>query len=228
MPVATTDDFVATLRRSGLLTDEQIDGFLAQPLTSPDDPAALSQSLLDANLLTAWQRDKLLEGRHKGFFLGKYRILSQLGAGAMGSVFLAEHKLMRHKVAIKVLARRLLGKDAYIRRFEQEARAAAAVNHPRVVRAFDFDCAGETYYLVMEYAEGEDLQKIVLRDGVLPIAVAARCIQQTAEGLSAAHAAGLVHRDIKPSNLLVDQAGNVRILDLGLARIIDESEPSLT
>ena len=228
MAAATIDDFRSLVQKSGLLTDEQLEAFLAKSPPVADEPSALAHALTAAGLLTAWQRDKLLQGRYKGFFLGKYRILAQLGAGAMGTVFLAEHKVMRHKVAIKVLARRLVGKSAYIRRFEQEARAAAAVNHPRVVRAYDFDCAGDVYFLVMEFAEGEDLQKIVSRDGVLPIHVAAQCVRQTAEGLSAAHAAGLVHRDIKPSNLLVDTGGNVRILDLGLARLVDESEPSLT
>lgn len=228
MAVATSTDFREVLLKSGLITADEIDRFAAQESCSTDQPATLVAALVEAKLLTPWQRDKLLEGRHKGFFLGKYRILSQLGAGNMGAVFLAEHKLMRHKVAIKVLARRLVGKDKHLMRFEQEARAAAVVNHPRVVRAYDFDCDGDVHYLVMEYAEGEDLQKIVLRDGVLPIPVAAECIRQTAEGLAAAHEAGLIHRDIKPGNLLIDSAGNVRILDLGLARLDDPAAPSLT
>ncbi|MDX1948486.1 MAG: serine/threonine-protein kinase [Pirellulaceae bacterium] len=228
MAAATVDDFRTLVQKSGLLSDEQIEAFLAESPLSADDPHTFAHALTNAGLLTPWQRDKLLEGRFKGFFLNKYRILAQLGAGAMGTVFLGEHKVMRHKVAIKVLARRLVGKSAYVKRFEQEARAAAAVNHPRVVRAYDFDCAGDVYFLVMEFAEGEDLQKIVTRDGVLPLPVVAECIAQTAEGLSAAHAAGLVHRDIKPSNLLIDGGGNVRILDLGLARLEDENEPSLT
>ena len=228
MAVASTDEFVSLVRRSGLISDDQLDAFLAQSCLPPEDTLAMADALCTARLVTPWQRDKLLEGRYKGFFLGKYKILDQLGSGAMGTVFLAEHRVMRHRVAIKTLAKRLLGNDTYIRRFEQEARAAAAVNHPRVVRAFDFDSAGDVYFLVMEYVEGEDLYKIVLRDGVLPIPVAAQCVQQTAEGLTAAHEAGLIHRDIKPSNLLVDLQGNVRILDLGLARLIDDESPSLT
>ena len=97
-------------------------------------------------------------------------------------------------MAIKTLAKRLLGNIDYDRRFEQEARAAA-VSHPWVVRAFDFDSAGDVYLLVMEYVEGEDLYTIVLRDGVLPVPVAAQCVRQTAEGLAATHEAGLIHRD---------------------------------
>src|SRR5262245_54491378 len=228
MTALATMDFRDVVVASGLLAAEQFDSFVAQASLTSDEPAALARALVQARLLTTWQCEKLLAGRRTGYFLGKYRLLHQLGAGSMGAVFLAEHKLMRHKVAIKVLARPLAGKDRYLQRFEQEARAAAAVNHPRVVRAFDFDCDGDTHYLVMEYAEGENLQKIVLRDGVLPIPLAAECIKQAAEGLAAIHEAGLVHRDIKPSNLLIDSAGNVRILDLGLARIEDPAVPSLT
>jgi serine/threonine protein kinase len=234
MSPATIDDFreaapfPEALAKSKLVTDEQLQHLLAERPALADDPPALAEALTESGLITPWQRDKLLDGRYKGFFLGKYRILAQIGAGAMGSVFLGEHKVMRHKVAIKVLAKRLVGRDTYIRRFEQEARAAASVNHPRVVRAYDFDSSDDVHYLVMEFAEGEDLHKIVTRDGVLPIPVAAQCVMQTAEGLVAAHEAGLIHRDIKPSNLLVDPQGNVRILDLGLARIVDDDEPSLT
>jgi serine/threonine protein kinase len=234
MTIAAVDEpreavsFRDALAKSKLVGDEQLAGVLSRQPTLANDPEALAEALTAAGYLTVWQRDKLLEGRYKGFFLGKYRILAQIGAGAMGSVFLGEHKVMRHKVAIKVLAKRLVGRDTYIRRFEQEARAAAAVNHPRVVRAFDFDSSDDVHYLVMEFAEGEDLQKIVTRDGVLPIPVVAQCVMQTAEGLAAAHDAGLIHRDIKPSNLLVDPKGDVRILDLGLARIVDDDEPSLT
>ncbi|HEX5102454.1 MAG TPA: serine/threonine-protein kinase [Pirellulaceae bacterium] len=228
MAVASTDEFVSLVKRSGLITDDQLQSFLARSVLPPEDPLAMAGALSDAGLVTPWQREKLLEGRFKGFFLGKYKVLDQLGAGAMGNVFLAEHRVMRHRVAIKTLAKRLVGNDTYIRRFEQEARAAAAINHPRVVRAFDFDSTGDVYFLVMEYVEGEDLAKIVLRDGVLPIPVAAECIRQTAEGLAAAHEGGLIHRDIKPSNLLVDKQGNIRILDLGLARLIDDDAPSLT
>ncbi len=234
MSLATIDEpreavpFREALAKSKLVGDEQLAGVLSLQPSLAKDPQALAEALSAAGYLTPWQRDKLLEGRYKGFFLGKYRILAQIGAGAMGSVFLGEHKVMRHKVAIKVLAKRLVGRDTYIRRFEQEARAAAAVNHPRVVRAFDFDSSDDVHYLVMEFAEGEDLQKIVTRDGVLPVHVAAQCVMQTAEGLAAAHEAGLIHRDIKPSNLLVDPKGDVRILDLGLARIVDDDEPSLT
>jgi serine/threonine protein kinase len=192
------------------------------------DSQQMAQSLVAAGLITPWQREKLLEGKNRGFFLGRYKILGQLGAGSMGAVYLAEHTVMRHRVAIKVMASRLQGSTRHIERFEREARATAAVNHPRIVRAFDVEMSGDTPYLVMEYVEGDDLQKIVLREGVLPPRVAAECIRQAAEGLHAAHQAGLVHRDIKPSNILLDRKDQVHILDLGLARLEAGEEASLT
>ena len=228
MSVVSVDDFVATIGRSGLIADDSLQQFLARADCPSGNLVALSEALITAGLLTPWQTNKLLAGKHRGFFLGKYKILAQLGAGAMGRVFLAEHRLMRHRVAIKTMAKQLLGSDVYLKRFQHEAQAAAAVDHPRVVRAFDFDSDKDVYFLVMEYVDGEDLQKIVHRDGIMPVPVAAECIRQTAEGLEAIHIEGLVHRDVKPSNLLVDSEGNIRILDLGVARMNEQNVPSLT
>lgn len=228
MASASKEPLLEILRRSGLVEEREIDRLVESHPQASSDSAIAADVLAASKLVTSWQLDRLREGRWKGYFLGKYKILRQLGAGAMGSVFLAEHRVMRHQVAIKVLARRLTGKPEYVKRFEQEARAAAAVSHPRLVRAFDIDSEGDLQYFVMEFVPGEDLQKIVLRDGPLPIAEAAECIRQTAEGLDAAHAAGLIHRDIKPSNLLLDEQGQVHILDLGLARMVIDDEPSLT
>ncbi len=104
-----------------------------------------------------------------------------------------------------------------------EARAIAALDHPHIVRAYDFDrdtiAGSDVYYLVMEYVEGEDLQRIVDKNGPLPYQTAADFIRQAAVGLAHAHEAGLIHRDVKPGNLLVDNKGVVKILDLGLARL---------
>lgn len=228
MSVASLEEFVEMIGKSGLIGNDQLQPFLARGDGSSEDPSSLSEALVAAGLLTSWQCDKLLVGKHRGFILGKYKILAPLGAGGMGQVFLAEHRVMRHRVAIKTMAKRRLGNDAYLKRFEQEARAAAAVEHPRVVRAFDFDAGPDLYFIVMEFVDGEDLQKIIDRDGIMPIPVAAECIRQTAEGLEAIHKAGLVHRDLKPGNLIVDPQGNVRILDLGLARMSEDDSSSLT
>jgi WD40 repeat protein len=134
---------------------------------------------------------------------------------------------MRRRVALKVLPAEVVNEPGVLERFRREARAVAALDHPNIVRAFDFRQEGALHFLVMEYVEGASLQELVNRQGPLPIAQACAYIQQAALGLQHAHEAGLVHRDIKPANLLVDRAGVVKILDLGLARYGPEGE-SLT
>ena len=222
------EEFVELVKSSGLIDEAAWQRWHAQNSAACSDSQQMAQLLTVAGLITPWQRDKLLEGKNRGFFLGRFKILGQLGAGSMGAVYLAEHTVMRHRVAIKVMASRLQGSTRHIERFEREARATAAVNHPRIVRAFDVEMSGDTPYLVMEYVEGEDLQKIVLHSGVMSPQAAAECIRQAAEGLHAAHQAGLVHRDIKPSNMLLDKKGELHILDLGLARLDAGEEASLT
>ncbi len=224
MSAYALDEMLEVIRNSGLIPAARLETLAEHAL----DGESLLEELLKAGLLTPWHRDRLQEGKWKGFFLGKYKILQPLGAGAMGSVFLAEHKVMRHRVAIKVLARRLVAKSSNVIRFEREARAAAAVNHPNVVRAYDIDREGDTHYLVMEFVQGENLQKIVQENGPLDPHQAADHVRQIALGLDEAHKNGLVHRDIKPSNLLLDSAGQVKVLDLGLARMEDETIPSVT
>jgi serine/threonine protein kinase len=222
------DDFLDLLRRSELLDPAALERWENGPGSKLVSAAESAASLMASRLLTDWQCQKLLDGRWKGFFLGKYKILDHLGAGAMGRVYLAEHRVMRRQVALKVLAKRLSGRLAYIQRFQQEARAAGAVNNPRIVKAFDIDCEEDLHFIVMEFVDGVDLQKIVLQDGPLPIQIAAETARQIAEGLAAVHRAGLIHRDIKPANVLLDKAGDVHVLDLGLARLSDSDEPSLT
>ncbi|MGC3967145.1 MAG: serine/threonine-protein kinase, partial [Pirellulales bacterium] len=189
------------------------------------------EHLVRTGRLTAWQAGKLNDGRHKGFFLGSYRLLSRLGAGGMSTVYLAEHIHMRQRRALKVLPRHRVGDSSYLERFYREARAAAALDHANVVHAYDVGCDGDIHFLVMEFVEGSDLQKFVARRGVLSYDSAAEVIRQTALGLTHAHKSGVIHRDIKPANLLIDNSGTVKILDMGLARYTaeeSEKQASLT
>ena len=222
------EEFVDTLEHSGLIEDAVWRKWYAQHAAAFTTGEGMAQALVQEGLITEWHSGMLREGRWRGFFLDQYKILRQLGAGSMGSVYLAEHTLMRHRVAIKVMAKRLQDSQKHLERFQREAQATAAVNHPRIVRAFDVKMSGGTPYLVMEYVEGDDLQKTVQEGGVLPVRDAAEIIRQSAEGLEAAHRAGLVHRDIKPSNILLDKQGQVHILDLGLARLEADEEASMT
>ena len=232
MTKPNVDAFLDLVRRSGLVEKNQLNALLSE-LKQQADPRAASDTdfvatrFVEAGLLTRWQCDKLLEGRHRGFFLGKYKLLDHLGTGGMSQVYLAEHVLMQRRVAIKVLPKARVDDTSYLARFHREAQAAAALDHPNIVRAYDVDNDGDIHYLVMEYVEGRDLQQMVKQDGPMDYASAAEYIRQAAEGLAHAHQSGLIHRDVKPANLLVDRKNVVKVLDLGLARFTDEERASL-
>jgi serine/threonine-protein kinase len=223
----TTGEFVDLVRRSKLIDEDRLSLFLDQA----DDPVGGSgvvcSRLIEAGLLTPWQSEQLLSGKSQGFFLGKYKVLDKLGRGGMSSVFLAEHLEMGRRVAIKVLTGRLAHREEFVERFRQEARAAARVDHPNIVRAFDVDRVGNVHYLVMEYIQGTDLQQVVDEHGPLEAREVAEYIRQAAAGLAHVHRAGLIHRDIKPGNLLVDRNGVVKIVDLGLAQLPEETRASM-
>ncbi|MHC4400152.1 MAG: serine/threonine-protein kinase [Planctomycetota bacterium] len=233
MAKRTVESFLDLLRRSGLVQRDQLNRVLLElkrevggkPIT---DAQQVGDCLVEAGLLSPWQRDKLMEGRHKGFLIKKYRLLDHLGTGGMSMVYLAEHALMKRRVAIKVLPKERVEDSSYLARFHREARAAAALDHRNIVRAYDVDNEGNVHFLVMEYVDGRDVQAIVRQDGPLEYAAAADYTRQAAEGLEHAHRAGLIHRDVKPANLLVDRKNVVKLLDLGLARFTGEDYASLT
>jgi eukaryotic-like serine/threonine-protein kinase len=227
------DAFLDLVRRSGLVEKDRLNALLLELKReagghSITDTDFVADRIVQAELLTRWQADRLLEGRHKGFFLGKYKLLGLLGTGGMSSVYLAEHVLMQRRVAIKVLPKNRVGDTSYLARFHREARAAATLDHRNIVRAYDVDNEGGVHYMVMEYIDGRDLQHIVQEDGPLDYMAVADYIRQAAEGLAHAHEAGLIHRDVKPANMLVDQKNVIKLLDLGLARFTDEEVASLT
>jgi eukaryotic-like serine/threonine-protein kinase len=225
----TIADFLETVRKSGLLDAARLDeATAAWPDRSLSLPDELVQSLIDAELLTKWQTDQLRRGRHKGFVLGKYRLLRLIGAGGMSSVYLGEHTTLHSKVAIKVLPIKRVDQSSYLARFEREAQASARLNHPNIVRAFDLDTSGSIHFIAMEYVAGIDLHAKVKQDGPLPLRQAVDYARQAALGLQYAHEEGLVHRDIKPANLILDDRGTVKILDLGLAFAKGEDDESLT
>lgn len=218
MPVPTcTRDVAELLRKTRLLADEQIDGYLAQH-DGADDPAAVLEKMRDDGLLTPFQADQILKGRHKGFILGKYRLLDRIGMGGMGQVYLAEHMTMRRRVAVKVLPPNRSENPFARERFLREARAAALLEHPNLVRAHDLETDGDVTYLVMDYIDGTTLHDLIMRRGPQPVVRVAHFLKMVAQGLQAVHERLLVHRDIKPANLLMDRVGVVRLLDLGLVR----------
>jgi serine/threonine protein kinase len=164
----------------------------------------------------------MLAGRRK-LTLGQYRILDVLGQGGMGQVFRAEHAMMGREVAVKVLPRAKSTPDTEAA-FRREIRMLGRLDHPNLVRALDAGHDGKVYYLVTELVDGVDLRKQVLKYGTLDEVAAAAVVSQVARGLAYAHTEGLVHRDVKPGNILVTPAGRAKLLDVGLAGSVLESE----
>jgi serine/threonine protein kinase len=233
MTKVTANKLLDLVRRSGLVEEARLKAFLDKTAATHgeavlDDQKRLADLMVEAVLLTRWQADKLLAGKHKGFRLGKYKLLGQIGKGGMSSVYLAEHELMKRRVAIKVLPQNRVGDASYLDRFRLEARAVAKLDDPNIVRAYDIDNEGNIHYIVMEYVDGQDLHQIVSQQGPLDYEVSADYIAQVAKALQHAHQMGLVHRDIKPANCLVDRHETVKLLDLGLAKLTEDDQSSLT
>ena len=153
-----------------------------------------------------------------GFRFGPYEVLSLLGAGGMGEVYRARDTRLAREVAIKIIDPAAQRNRERLRRFEDEARAASALNHPNVVTVFDIGIENEAPYVVLELLEGETLRE-KLRSGALPVRKAVDYAVQVCHGLAAAHGKGIVHRDLKPENLFVIRDGRIKILDFGLARL---------
>jgi Tol biopolymer transport system component len=155
--------------------------------------------------------------------LGHFRILSLLGKGGMGEVHLAEDLRLHRKVALKLLPAEFIEHETRLRRFEQEARAASALNHPNIITIYDIGEVGQTHFIATEYVEGQTLRAL-LKQGALPLKIVLDVAIQVASALATAHAAGILHRDIKPENLMRRPDGLVKVLDFGLAKL---SRPQL-
>ncbi|MGL6096034.1 MAG: serine/threonine-protein kinase, partial [Fimbriiglobus sp.] len=235
--------FLSRVTACGLLPPERVAGC---PGRSPDDAAA---ELVRHRLLTPFQARQMLNGRAAALFpTPKFKVLDILGEGGMGRVLLCEHLVLQKLVAVKELHPSALSPDeaaggpfgrnesgyfGAVERFLREARAAAALDHPNIVRVLDVDTTGRLPLIVMEFVDGTDLHTLVADlpartarragrsgdpGGVLAVERVASYVRQTAAALAHADAAGLVHRDIKPGNLMLDRAGRVRVIDFGLSR----------
>jgi eukaryotic-like serine/threonine-protein kinase len=155
-----------------------------------------------------------------GTGLGRYRIHSLLGVGGMGEVYLAEDMQLHRKVALKVLPAAVASSRDRMRRFVQEAQAAAALNHPNIAHIYEIGAADGVNFISMEFIEGQTLRELIHhRQADLPKLL--RYLQNAAEGLAKAHAAGIVHRDLKPDNIMITRDGHTKILDFGLAKLIE-------
>ncbi|GBD35135.1 Cyclic di-GMP phosphodiesterase response regulator RpfG [bacterium HR36] len=194
------------------------------------EPEQLLDFLVAAQLLTPYQAERVRTGKWHGLVVGGYRILDRLGSGGMGTVYKGEHLQLHQLVAIKIVEIQADRGDwrRVVARFRSEARAIVQLRHPHIVRALD---AGEVpppdsdspalYYYVMEFVEGEDLERLVNKHGPLPIGQACEIAYQVASALQQAHHHQLVHRDIKPSNIMLTRDGQAKLLDFGLVRHLE-------
>ncbi|HRA86894.1 MAG TPA: protein kinase [Planctomycetaceae bacterium] len=228
--------FLTLLKRSGLLTAAQWAAAqtLAKEFQSTQTATAevassngLAAEMVRSGLLTQWQAGQLLKGQ-TGFVLGKYRLLEPVGKGGMGHVFKARDDESTAIVAIKVMSRKLTGNQTLVNRFRREIRASSLLKSLHIVRTLDAGRVGKVDFMVMEYVNGDQLDRIASRITAMPISVACDIIRQAAIGLQHAHEQRMVHRDIKPGNLIVDWSpegnGTVKIMDMGLVRLSTDGD----
>jgi len=220
--VATLDEFSRALVEIGLIGEAEIESFNAD---SAQGVLGLSRALVKAGKLTPYQAAAVYQKKSRGLLIGNYVILDKLGQGGMGVVFKARHRRLGRVGALKILPPSFARDRTAVMRFRREVEAAGLLKHPNLVAALDADEDRGVHFLVMDYVEGRDLDRIVRERGPMPVGEAVDCLIQAARGLGAAHAQGIVHRDIKPANFMLDAAGTVRVLDLGLARLVDAGNP---
>ena len=224
-PPTTRHELLTALAESELLSAHQFakaDAAIPESVPTAVDAA---KRLVEARLLTRFQCERLLAGRSDGFVLGHYVIQEQVGKGSVGRVYRATHRAMNRTVAIKVFSPDVTRSAVARQAFQREVQAAARLNHPNIVTAFDANEVGNRFYLVMEFVDGPTVEALVRKRGPLPWPEACELIRQVAVGLQHAHEQGMVHRDIKPANLLVARASPsmpdcvVKIADFGIAKL---------
>jgi serine/threonine-protein kinase len=217
----SASEFLAALERSGVLPDakwrEVRDRFVH--VTDADDSLELAEWLVERGTLTEFQARRLLKGK-KALCLGRYALIDHVAKGARGRVFKARHRLMDRVVALKVLAPDGAISKNVVSRFFREMKIVGLLDHPHVVRAIDADVHDGCPYIVMEYLEGDDLERVMARRAPLKPDAVVTYMAQAARGLAHAHEKGVIHRDIKPTNLFLVDSGIVKVLDLGFGELV--------
>lgn len=215
---------------TGLVTPEEIE--LCNSLlressseSSTDQPRTLVDLLIENDFVTRRQLDRVrsdFEAKKSSQRIPGYRIIRKLGSGAMATVFLARQLSLDREVAIKVLPKKFSDNKKFIERFYKEGQAAAQLNHPNIVGAYDVGSAGEHHYFVMEYVDGVTVYDRIVTDKRVSEKEAINIVKQVAQALKHAHDKGFIHRDIKPKNIMISSANVVKLADLGLARAMTD------
>ncbi|TVR98909.1 MAG: serine/threonine protein kinase [Phycisphaerales bacterium] len=215
---------------SGLATEDEVEHCLGQVTSEPREEVgqrSLAQVLVDNDFVTKRQIARLrqiLEAERSGQKIPGYRLLGKLGAGAMATVFKGRQLSLDRLVAIKILPKKFSANAQFIERFYAEGRAAAQLNHPNIVQAYDVGKAADYHYFVMEYVEGRTVYDDIIKHKRFSEQEAVRVAIQVAEALLHAHEKGLIHRDVKPKNIMISREEVVKLADLGLARAISDKE----
>jgi serine/threonine-protein kinase len=212
----------------GFATVEEVQQCLAmsRQLEQDQNQKSLVELLVDNEYITRRQMERLREAaiaERSGQKIPGFKIIKKLGAGAMASVFLAKQISLDRMVAIKVLPRKFTGNKQFIERFYAEGRAAAQLNHPNIVQAYDVGKAGDYYFFVMEFVDGTTVYDEIVKKKRIPEEESLDIAIQVTEALDHAHQKGLIHRDVKPKNVMITR-GVVKLADMGLARAISDKE----
>jgi serine/threonine protein kinase len=224
MPDPAAETFVRCVLRSQLLRLDELQAVLrALPPPDRDDPQTLANHLVRTGKLTRFQANKILRGVSQGMVIGPFRVLSPLGRGGMGTVFLVRDVRNHRLAALKILPPRLAREPRMRARFQREMEMCRKVSHPNIAEAYDVGEYRGVHFIAMEFIPGRTLSKLVAGEGRLDVARAARLFADVAEALNHAHAQGLIHRDLKPSNILVTPRDVAKVVDLGLALMHGET-----
>jgi serine/threonine protein kinase len=223
-PLRHPQQYIDALRQADLVETRHLKEFVTQLRgMSSLSVRKVGEYAVRSGLLTCFQSREVMAGRADQLMLKHYRLLDKLGSGGMGDVYLAVDLRTGRRRAIKILAGSLIHNAIARQRLEREAQVAACMDHPNIVRVHEFDCYSRVHppHIVMDYVDGVSLHTAISLVGTFPVNAVAEYGRQVAQGLQYAWDRRCVHRDVKPANLLLDRAGRVKLLDLGIVRLLE-------